>query len=113
MLLETEGHLQYYQSHPERNYAVPRWEPVLRIHMVDEQIVKWASKVMGGTHVSFDRGFGAWYTEARGSRVIGVLKCIRPFIKGEKIVMVNCILKHGKYVISKGDLAIITNHNSS
>lgn len=101
MLVETEGHLRYYKSHPERNYLIPRWEPVLRIHMVDELLVRWASKVMGGTHVSFDKSVGAWYTEARGPRVIEVLDCIRPLVRGEKVGMVNCILRHGKYVISR------------
>ncbi len=101
MLMECEGHLRYYKSHPERNYSIARWEPVLRIHMVDESLVRWASKIMGGTHVSFDRSVGAWYTEARGLRVIEVLHRIRPFVRGEKIEMVDCILSHGKYMVSE------------
>ena len=63
MLAETEGHMRYYRSHPERHYEVSRWEPVLRIHMADEVIVRWASMVMGETHVSFDKSVGAWYTK--------------------------------------------------
>jgi hypothetical protein len=100
MLLVTEGHLRYYRSHPERNYRIDRWEPTLRIHMVDEDIVRWASKVMGGTHVTFDRSMGAWYTEARGSRAIQVLTRIQPFVIGEKATMVECVLRFGKYVVS-------------
>jgi len=88
-------------SHPERNYSVTRWEPVLRIHMVDEPLVRWASKVMGGTHVSFDRSVDAWYTEARGLRAVEVLRRVRPLIRGEKIGMVDCILRHGKYIVSR------------
>jgi hypothetical protein len=101
MLAETEGHMRYYRSHPERNYQVSRWEPVLRIHMTDELLVRWASKVMGETHVSFDKSVGAWYTEARSLRAIIVLTQIQRFIRGEKSGMVDCILKSGTYVISK------------
>jgi hypothetical protein len=100
MLAEAEGHLRYYRSHPERNYQVSRWEPVLRIHMADESLVRWASTAMGETHVTFDKSVGAWYTEARGLRAIIVLTLIRSFIRGEKKMMVDCILKNGKYVVS-------------
>ena len=100
MLAETEGHLRYYKSHPERNYEVSRWEPTLRIHMTDELLVRWASKVMGETHVTFDKSVGAWYTGARGLRAIIVLTKIRSFIRGEKQAMVDRILKNGKYVVS-------------
>lgn len=69
--------------------------------MADEDLVRWASKAMGGTHVTFDRSMGAWYTEARGLRVIQVLTKIRPFVIGEKAPMVEGVMRFGKYVISK------------
>jgi hypothetical protein len=100
MLTVSEGHLRYYRSHPDRPYNLSRWTSVLRIHMADEQIVRWASKVMGGSHVTFDKSVGAWYTEVAGVRAIAVLERIRPFIRGEKEAMIDCMLAHGKYVIS-------------
>jgi hypothetical protein len=100
MLTVSEGHLRYYRSHPDRRYHLSRWTPVLRIHMADEQLVRWASRVMGGSHVTFDKSMGAWYTEVTGVRAIAVLQRIRPFIRGEKEAMIDCILAHGKYVIS-------------
>ncbi len=112
MLAETEGHMRYYRSHPERNYELSRWEPVLRIHMADEFLVRWASIVMGETHVTFDKSVGAWYTEARGLRAILVLTRIRHFIRGEKAAMVDCILRSGKYIVSKKDRALIAKPNS-
>jgi len=100
MLIVTEGHLRYYRSHSERLYDVSRWTAVIRIHMADEQLIRWASRVMGGSHVTFDKSVGAWYTEVTGIRAIAVLARIRPFICGEKEAMIDCMLAHSKYVIS-------------
>jgi len=100
MLVVTEGHSRYYKSHAEREYKITRWTAVVRIRMADEVIVRWASNAMGGTHVTFDKSVGAWYTEAVGVRAIAVLNRLRPFIIGEKTIMIDCIIRHGKYVIS-------------
>jgi hypothetical protein len=68
--------------------------------MADEAIIRWASNAMGGTHVTFDKSVGAWYTEATRLRAIAVLIRVRSFVIGEKSIMIDCILHHGKYVIS-------------
>jgi len=101
MLIITEGHSRYYKSHPERLYPVPRWIAVVRIKMCDEAIIRWASEAMGGTHVTFDKTVGAWYTEASGARAIAVLSRVRPFIVGEKTSLIDCMLSQGKYVRSR------------
>jgi hypothetical protein len=101
MLIVTEGHSRYYKSHPERNYRTHRWIAVVRVKMADETIIRWASKAMGGTHVTFDRTVGAWYTEASGARAVAVLARVRPFVIGEKTVMIDCILRNGKYIVSE------------
>jgi len=101
MLIVTEGHSRYYHSHPERDYVIDRWEPVIRIHMADEAIVRWAAAAMGGVHVNFDKSVGAWTTEARGIRAITVFMRVRSYIIGEKTAMIDCILKNGSYVVSR------------
>jgi len=101
MLVITEGHSRFYKSHPERLYPIPRWVAVVRIKMCDEAIIRWASDAMGGTHITFDKTAGAWYTEASGARAIVVLRRIRPFIIGEKTTLIDCMLSEGKYVRSQ------------
>jgi len=68
--------------------------------MVDEQLVRWASKAMGGTHVTFDKSVGAWYIEAAGVRAFAVLTRVGRYIIGEKARMIDCVLRRGKYVTS-------------
>ena len=101
LLSISEGHVRYYKSHPNRNYDQNRWTPVLRIRMVDEVVIRWASKVMGGTHVTFDKSVGAWYTESTGKRALAVLSRIRPYIFGEKAAIIDCIIANGDYIVSQ------------